>query len=380
MRRPIVFVLLAGFAALVAAMIVYSALKKREAEVEKAMIKSIGIVVAAHDLGIGAKLDQGSLKTVRWSRDAMPPGAYTNPAPLLGQFTRTSFVENEPIVASRLFSGDKNAGVLPLLIPVGMRAISVPVDEVSDIAGFVLPHTRVDVLVSIASGDKQLSKIVLQNVEVLAIAQEIENVNDKPQPVRVVTMLVSPDQAERLTLASHEGALRLAMRNYQDNKVISTSGIDTAELLGAQPVAAPIPALQRIAAPRPRPKPVTVEVLRNGHTSESVSFVRTGAGAHSAADGVQMAPIGGSTAADRPDKAALISPDVTGRAVAGVFDLSPPATTALAPSHCSKRRPQSLGIVGSAEPVLIDGAAANPADAAPGAGYAGPHARTIDVP
>ncbi|MBE3603184.1 Flp pilus assembly protein CpaB [bacterium] len=228
MRRPIVFVLLAGFAALVAALMVYSALKRREAEVRQAMVQSVDVVVAAHDLGIGTKLDPGALKTVRWAREAMPPGAFTTVAPLIGQFTKTSFVENEPIVASRLFSGAKNAGVLPLLIPMGMRAISVPVDEVSDIAGFVLPNTHVDVLVSIANGSEQLSKIVLQDVQVLAIAQEIENVNDKPKPVRVVTMLVSPDQAERLTLASHEGALRLAMRNYQDNKTVMTSGINTA--------------------------------------------------------------------------------------------------------------------------------------------------------
>ena len=79
MRRPIIFVLLAGVAALVAALVVYSALKKREAEVQQAMVKNVEIVVANHDLSIGTKLDAGSVKLVRWSREAVPPGAYTDP-------------------------------------------------------------------------------------------------------------------------------------------------------------------------------------------------------------------------------------------------------------------------------------------------------------
>ena len=208
MRRPTIFVLLAVIAASFAAVVVYSALKRREAQVQQAMAQSINIVVAAHDLPLGSRIEPGSLKSVRWSRDSLPPGAITDPAAVIGQYTKSGFIENEPIVLSRLFGGDKNAGVLPLLIPDGMRAMSVPVDEVSDIAGFVLPHTRVDVLVSLSEGDKSLSRIVLQNVEVLAVAQDIEQVNNQPQTVHVVTVLVTPAQAERLTLASREGTLQ----------------------------------------------------------------------------------------------------------------------------------------------------------------------------
>src|SRR5579863_8883233 len=135
MRRPIIFVLLAGFAALVAAMVVYSALKRREAEVQEAKLQSVEIVVAARPIGIGSKLDPDAVRTVRWSRDAIPPGAFTDPGAVIGKYTKNSFVENQPIIADWLFSGDKNAGVLPLPIPTGMRALSVPVDEVSDIAG-----------------------------------------------------------------------------------------------------------------------------------------------------------------------------------------------------------------------------------------------------
>lgn len=290
MRRPIVFVLLAGVAALIAAIVVYSALKRREAEVQQAMVKSVQIVVAARDIGIGSKLDPNSVKLVRWSREDVPPGSFTDPSAVMNQFVKTGFVQGEPIIADRLFNGQKNAGVLPLLIPVGMRAVSVPVDEISDISGFVLPHARVDVLVSVTNtggGNNQqaFSKIVLQDVEVLAVAQEIESVEDKPQVVKVITFLVTPEQAERLTLASHEGSLRLALRNYDDQKIVMTSGVDIAQLLrayGGPEPAMPLIAPQHVAAVGRRTRraqPVQVEVMRNGHTVENVSFVKTGGSA-----------------------------------------------------------------------------------------------------
>ncbi|HJU28150.1 MAG TPA: SAF domain-containing protein, partial [Candidatus Binataceae bacterium] len=101
MRRPIVFVLLAGFAALIAAVVVYSALKRREAEVEQAMVKSVQIVVAAHDLQIGSKLDPGAVKMARWSREDMPPGAFTDASAVMNQYVKTNFIEGEPIVGQR---------------------------------------------------------------------------------------------------------------------------------------------------------------------------------------------------------------------------------------------------------------------------------------
>jgi pilus assembly protein CpaB len=294
MRRPVIFVLLAGFAALVAAIVVYSALKKREAALEAAKVESINVVVAAHDLSIGSKIDAGAVKTVRWSKDDQPPGAFNDPGPVINQFTKTGIVQNEPIVADRLFSGDKNAGVLPLLIPTGMRAVSVPVDEVSDIAGFVQPHAHVDILVSMASsasGNQPFSKTVLQNVEVLAVAQEVENPNaDKAEVVRVVTLLVTPDEAERVVLASHEGALRLTMRNYEDKRVVATNGVSITELLRGDAAPPPLPQ-QHLAAlpppPPPQPKPVEVEVMRNGKNIEALSFVHRHAGGATSAPAAQ---------------------------------------------------------------------------------------------
>jgi len=371
MRRSLLFMMLAGVAALVAALVVYSALKKREEEVQRAMAQSVNIVVAAHDLHIGTQLDPTAVKIARWSRDSMPPGAFTDITAVSGKYVKTSFVENEPIVADRLFAGVKTAGMLPLLIPAGMRAMSVPVDEVSDIAGFVLPGAHVDILVSItdkSTNSEPFTKIVLQNVEVLAVAQEIEEAKDEPKVVKVITVLVTPEEAERLSLASHDGTLRLALRNYEDKKVVMTNGSNVSSMLrgGAAPPVMEHQAVAVAPAPRarPRPKAVQVEILRDGSKSESVSFIH-GRGAlnteslnqqevGSVGAGFDMAGIENLTPA--PASAASIA--------------SAPAPTGV-PAASSHHRPVHTPAS------VATGFSAPPANAA---GFVGPDSKTIDVP
>jgi Flp pilus assembly protein RcpC/CpaB len=266
-----------------------------------------------------------------------------------------------------------------------MRALSVPVDEVSDIAGFVLPHAHVDVLVTVASGDKRLTKIVLQDVEILAIAQDIEQINDKPQPVHVVTMLVTPDQAERLTLASGQGGLRLALRNYEDKNVIATNGITVAQLLGAQPVAAPMAVQQQhvtyVPRSRAKPKPVNVEVMRNGTSTESVSFVRSSHGGNASMEqapsesAAPAAPAGDSGKADGSDNFASAGP---------AAPLDAPTTAGIPESMNAAAGLTPHGIAAAPEPVLLNSAATAGSSlagaTAVGSGYNGPRAKTIDVP
>ena len=279
MKRPVAFIVLAGVAALLASIVVYSALKKRDAEVQRAMLTTLEIVVAARDLPLGTKIDPSAVKMARWSRDSVPPGSFTEPSAVLNSFAKSTMVQNEPLVSNKLFMGEKTAGVLPLLIPPGMRAVSVPVDEVSDIAGFVLPHAKVDVLVALSNtgggSQKAFSKVVLQNVEVLAVAQEIEGKKDEPMVVKVVTVLVTPQEAERLTLASHQGTLRLAMRNFSDDKIVMTSGSDVEGMLRSYS-AAPVMVQQRtaghLAAGGLKPA-VEVEIMRDGKSRHSVSFI-----------------------------------------------------------------------------------------------------------
>ena len=369
MRRSLLFMTLAGVAALVAALVVYSALKKREREVQEAMVQSINVVVAAHDLHIGSKLDPTAVKLTRWSRNSVPPGAFTNVSAVLGKYVKTPFVQNEPIVAGRLFTGVRTAGVMPLLIPPGMRAMSVPVDAVSDIAGFVLPGSHVDILVALsdpATGGRPFSKIVLQNVETLAVAQEIEQTKDEPKVVKVVTLLVNPEEAERLALASREGTLRLALRNYNDNKTIATNGVTVAQLLGA-PGASPLmerqaPAVARVVVRR-RPKAVKVEILRNGTTTQSVSFVH----GHSARNTVS--PSGN-----------IVGSAGASFKTAGVRNLTPPSAVPAAhgasiASAAVSRRARSSGVASAPEKAGFSSrvAGANPFASAP-------NSKTIDVP
>jgi pilus assembly protein CpaB len=302
MRRPIVFVVLAATGAVLAAIVVFSAIRKRETEVQRAMAHTVEIVVAANDIPVGSKLDPNAVKVIRWARDSVPLGAFTDPNAVAGSFAKSEFVANEPVVASKLFMGQMTSGVMPLLIPAGMRAMSMPVDEVSDIAGFVAPHTRVDILVAVAGtgpGEASFSRIVLQNIEVLAVAQEIEHVKDQPEVVKVVTLLVTPTDAEKLTLASREGLLRLAMRNYSDAKIVATRGIGLTDLLhegGGAPPASTLPVMQIQPAPaltaRPAHGPTgfRIEVMRDGKSSEAMSFVHSGMSSHSSFEAHQDTP------------------------------------------------------------------------------------------
>ncbi len=283
MRRSVVFAALAACAIVLAALIGFSALKNRNIETHNTTAQSVNIFVAARDLPLGSKLKPDTIKAVRWFKDSVPPGAFTNSTALLNQFTKTNLVQNEPLTSDCLFGTDKNAGVFSMLIPDGMRAMSVPVDEVSDVAGFVQPHSRVDILVSVAageSGNQPFSKIVLQNIEVLAGAQDFEKAGiTKPEVARVVTLLVTPQQAERLTLASHEGALRLAMRNYADKQIIKTTGVDMAEMLRAysDPPQLPLSAhrLSQTGTRSLRPESAQVEIMRDGKSIEDVAFTRS---------------------------------------------------------------------------------------------------------
>src|SRR5229473_185655 len=111
MRRPIVFVLLAGLGAVLAAIVVFSALRKRESEVQRAMAHTVEVVVAARDIPLGTKLQPDAVKLVRWAREGVPQGAFTDPQAVAGSVAKSAFVANEPIVACKLFNGQTTAGV-----------------------------------------------------------------------------------------------------------------------------------------------------------------------------------------------------------------------------------------------------------------------------
>ncbi len=243
------------------------------------------VVVAAADLQLGAELQKDDLAIVQFPQGKTPEGAFTNPGELVGRGLIVPVVKNEPILGAKLASKEAGAG-LPPVIPEGMRAVSVRVNEVVGVAGYVLPGTRVDVIATANPTNQPTdatSKVVLANVQVLTAGTRIEPDQDKGKPVQVtvVTLLVSPEQAERLALASTEGKIQLALRNPLDQGAPATPGIKPAALLGAsstvarmsvagrpasRPKAAPV---AEVLPPPPPPAP-TVEMIRGDKRATEV--------------------------------------------------------------------------------------------------------------
>lgn len=241
------------------------------------------IVVAAHDLQVGALIHDYDLAETPWS-GPIPEHAAKTRQDALGRGVIATIYENEPILDHRLAPKGAGAG-LAATIPVGMRAVALRVNEVVGLAGFVLPGMRVDVLVAGgAPGGNQslagtLCRTVLQNIEVLSSGTKIEqNVEGKPESAQVVNLLVTPDQAEVLNLASSETKVQLVLRNPLDTHEQPTHGTSVASLFGQpiQPVAEP--AMFKVVPPRPvimppvprAPGMATIEVFSGTRKSEQV--------------------------------------------------------------------------------------------------------------
>src|SRR5688572_10073341 len=171
------------------------------------------VVVAKADLQLGTAIKKEDLDVVHFPEGTAPAGTFSQPAEILGRGLIVPVVKNEPILAAKLASKEAGAG-LPPVIPEGMRAVSVRVNEVVGVAGYVLPGNRVDVVATASPTDSRsdtTSKVVLSNVQVLTAGTRIERDGDQSKAVQVtvVTLLVSPEQAERLALASTEGKIQL---------------------------------------------------------------------------------------------------------------------------------------------------------------------------
>ena len=230
------------------------------------------VVVAAVKLELGAEVRPDDVRVIRWPADAVPPGAIADPKDVVGRGLIEGVVESELMLEAKMAPREAGAG-LPPAIPPGMRALSVRVNEVIGVAGYVLPGTHVDVVVTISPGNAgdMTSKIVLTNVLVLAAGTKIERdvENDKPISVTVVTLLVNPAEAERLTLASTEGRIQLALRNPLDKAAPPTRGIRAAPLVGyaassgpARVVARSAPGPPPVPLPPLPPPPLTIEIIR----------------------------------------------------------------------------------------------------------------------
>ena len=233
------------------------------------------VVVAAKDLSIGAAIESQDLRIEQWPGDRVPPGAFEDINEVIGRVTVNRVLIQEPIVDRRLAPPGSGVGLSPKVTP-GMRAMAIRVDDVNGVAGFVLPEARVDVLLTgqLPGGGPgtRLTKTILSKVRVISAGEHLTpDSTGRPQRVPVVTLLLSPEQAELLTLAKTHGRIQLVLRNAMDEVATKTKGVREPELfaLGFKPVLKPRPAkpappvIQR-SAPPPRQK---VKVIRGNRKS-----------------------------------------------------------------------------------------------------------------
>lgn len=236
------------------------------------------IAVAMVDIGLGSRINPEMVNMVDWPSTAMPPGAFTDAKVLDSRVARSSMQRGEPIMEGKLAPPGTKGG-LSAVVSEGKRAITVRVNDVVGVAGFALPGNFVDILVNtqeegVKSGNKDMtiSKIVLERILVLAIAQESGRDETKPKVVNAVTLEVSPEQAERLDLARSVGSLSLVLRNQVDPNPVNTEGATKASLFNVkaipaplakpEPAAQPKPVIKRIAAPAPRAPADQVEIIK----------------------------------------------------------------------------------------------------------------------
>jgi pilus assembly protein CpaB len=241
----------------------WSVYQHLEAKAGAEIDKGEAVVVAANDLAVGSKITDKDVKTVRFPTGSPPAGSFSNRAAVVGRGVIIPIVRGEFILQSKLAAEHAGSG-LPALIPAGMRAVSVRVNEVVQVAGFVQPGTRVDVLLTgNPGGGEQQTTTILENVQVIAAGSKLErNTAGEAQMAPVITLLVSPEDAQKLTLASTEGRIQLALRNPLDNREEALNAVKTGTLYRAP--AAPIvhKTADKKPVPPPAPPVYSVEVIR----------------------------------------------------------------------------------------------------------------------
>src|SRR5580658_4528323 len=251
---------------------VYKNLQGRPATVES----GADVIVAADDIQVGSRVEEHDVRIARFPASGLPAGAYTKRSQVMGRGVIIPISKGEFILPSKLAPENAGSG-LPSLIPPGMRAVSVRVNEVVSVAGFVGPGTRVDVLLTGTPGGSSESQTttVLQNVAVIASGQRLErNAAGEAQSTPVITLLASPEDAERLTLASSEGHIQLALRNPLDTHQDPVEAANAKRLyMGGTPVAARPrvtirPVKQKTEPPPSSPSVLSIEVIKGDKKTE----------------------------------------------------------------------------------------------------------------
>jgi len=269
--RPFILLALALVSGGAAAYLAMQYIRQQATPLMASTPKNAQVVVAAHAMPLGSVLGERDVKTVEWAGGALPPGFIGSVPEAVGRGLITPVQENEPVLEAKLAQKGAGGG-LPVIIEPGMRALTVAVDQVVGVAGFVTPSTRVDLLLTMtdAAGSKEpATRVIMQNVKALAAGQSIQQDKEgKPQTVPVITLLVTPEQAETLALAAGSGRIQMALRNSLDTLHIETRGTRVSALMGGPIGRVPVATVRRAAPVRelsvPEPSSTVIEVYRGG--------------------------------------------------------------------------------------------------------------------
>jgi pilus assembly protein CpaB len=270
-RRLLTILFIAFFIAATCAFLVYRAIGNRQTASRP--VEPTRVIAAASDIKLGSVINAANLTTVEIA-GPLPKGALLKPENVIGRGVISDLYQGEPILESRLAAPGSGGG-LAATIPQGMRACAVKVDDVVGVAGFVTPGMRVDVLISGtppgAQADTQgtVSRTILQNIAVLSAGTDIQkDAEGKPKQVQVVNLLVTPEQAESLSLASNQVRIQLVLRNPLDTKIAYVPGTAMGSLFAGQNAAPATPQPAEKSVHKAAPKAFSVEVINGSKRSK----------------------------------------------------------------------------------------------------------------
>ena len=270
-NRLRIAVIVAVFFGILAAYGVYSFLRRQQVETETLRRATQDIVVASKEILPGTKITADMVRLAPYPKASVPSGSVSSPEKVVGRVVKVNAVSGEPLLESKLTA---EGTALTLLLTPGNRAIAVRVDEIVGVSGFISPNDRVDVIATVtpagrAEGEK-ISKIVLQNKRVLSVAQNVEQQKDgKPQVARSITMELTPEETEKLSVAALEGSIVLSLRAVGDDTTVQTRGSTKQDLLTL--TAAPKGSGKARSAPAPKSEKFRVEVY-SGNERKVVEF------------------------------------------------------------------------------------------------------------
>lgn len=259
-RRSMILVFISLALAAAAAVLANRWVTQRAAAVDATRPRQVGVVAAAADIPFGATIEARHLKTIDVVAKERPPGSFTDPAQLIGKVATAEILANEVLLERRFVTPGPGSPLAAVLAP-DMRAVSVRVDDVVGVGGFILPGNRVDVVAARTTGERAFADTILSDVKVLAVDQQASADKNAPVVVRAVTLEVTPDGAEELARAKQLGALQLSLRNPADRSVhVAHAEADAAAApIVMAAVTPPAAVATRSAAPRIRRAPPVAE-------------------------------------------------------------------------------------------------------------------------